>query len=112
MDSSAYSASFNMKYLLGPFTVGLVIPDGPPLGSALEAKYYDLTKNVLVPISIAFSTMRCDVMKIIYEFDDIMYNMFLLVLTLFMKLAAGVAPCLYCKLPIKEAFAVSILLCC
>ncbi|KAG2311501.1 hypothetical protein Bca52824_023058 [Brassica carinata] len=99
MDSSAYSASFNMKYLLGPFTVGLVIPDGPPLGSALEAKYYDLTKNVLVPISIAFSTMRCDVMKIIYEFDDIMYNMFLLVLTLFMKLAAGVAPCLYCNFP-------------
>ncbi|KAF8111464.1 hypothetical protein N665_0075s0010 [Sinapis alba] len=112
MGSAAYSTFFNMKYLLGPFTVGLIIPDGPPLGSALEAKYYDLTKNVLIPISIAFSTMRCDVIKIIYEFDDIMYNRFLLVLTLFIKLAAGVAPCLYCKLPIKEAFAVSILLCC
>lgn len=62
MGSAAYSTFFNMKYLLGPFTVGLIIPDGPPLGSALETKYYDLTKNVLIPISIAFSTMRCDLM--------------------------------------------------
>lgn len=71
MGSAAYSTFFNMKYLLGPFTVGLIIPDGPPLGSALETKYYDLTKNVLIPISIAFSTMRCDLMKNIYEFNDI-----------------------------------------
>ncbi|CAN8255062.1 unnamed protein product [Cochlearia groenlandica] len=112
MGSAAYSSFFNMKYLLGPFTIGLIIPDGPPFGSALEAKYYDLTMSVLIPISIAFSTMRCDVMKIIYEFDDIMYNIFLLALTLAMKLAAGVIPCLYCRLPVKEAFAVSILLSC
>lgn len=110
--SSAFSTFFNMKYLLGPFTIGLIVPDGPPLGSALEAKYYDLTVNVLIPISIAFSAMKCDVMKIIYEFDDIMYNVFLLFLTLVLKLAIGIAPCLCCKLPLKEAFAVSILLCC
>ncbi|VVB15403.1 unnamed protein product [Arabis nemorensis] len=82
-----------MKYLLGPFMIGLIIPEGPPLGSALEAKYYDLTMNVLLPISIAFSTMRCDVLKIIYEFDDIRYNMFLMALTLVLKLAAGTGPC-------------------
>ncbi|CAH2065383.1 unnamed protein product [Thlaspi arvense] len=110
--SAAYSSFFNMKYLLGPFTVGLIIPGGPPLGSALEAKYYDLTMDVLLPIAIAFSTMRCDIMKIIYEFDDIRYNMFLTALTLALKLAAGIAPCLYCKLPLNEAFAISILLSC
>ncbi|ESQ37525.1 hypothetical protein EUTSA_v10002941mg [Eutrema salsugineum] len=112
LGSAAYSEFFNMKYLLGPFTVGLIIPDGPPLGSTLETKYYDLTKSVLIPISIAFSTMRCDIMKIIYALDDIMYNMFLMALTLALKLAAGILPCLYCKLPLKEAFAVAILLSC
>ncbi|VVB10816.1 unnamed protein product [Arabis nemorensis] len=111
MASAAFSSFFNMKYLLGPFAIGLIIPEGPPLGSALEAKYYDLAMNVLIPISIACTTMRCDVMKIIYEFDDIMYNMFLVVLTLVLKLAAGVGPCLYCRLPLKDAIAVSILLC-
>ncbi|EOA25184.1 hypothetical protein CARUB_v10018495mg [Capsella rubella] len=109
--SAAYSSFFNMKYLLGPFFIGIIIPEGPPIGSALEAKYEALTMNVLIPISIAFSTMRCDVMKIIYQFDDIIYNIFLMVFTGVLKMAASMVPCLYCKVPFKEAIAASLLLC-
>lgn len=109
--SAAYSSFFNMKYLLGPFFIGLIIPEGPPIGSALEAKYEAFTVNVLIPISIAFSTMRCDVMKVIYQYDDINYNIFLMVFTGILKLAAGMVPCLYCKVPFKEALAASLLLC-
>ncbi|KAL1214840.1 Cation/H(+) antiporter 12 [Cardamine amara subsp. amara] len=109
--SAAYSVFFNMKYLLGPFLIGIIIPEGPPLGSALEAKYDALTMKVLTPISIAFSTMRCDVMKIIYAFDDITYNIFLMVFTGVLKMAASMLPCLYCSIPLKEAIAVGLLLC-
>ncbi|XP_010430977.1 PREDICTED: cation/H(+) antiporter 12-like [Camelina sativa] len=109
--SAVYSSFFNMKYLLGPFFMGIIIPEGPPIGSALEAKYEALTMNVLIPISIAFSTMRCDVMKIIYEYDDIMYNIFLIAFTGVLKMAAGMVPCLYCKVPLKESIAASLLLC-
>ena len=80
--------------VLGPVMIGLVIPEGPPLGSALEAKYEKLTLNVFLPISIAFSTMRCDITRIVYELDDILYNIFLMVLTIALKLVAGIAPCL------------------
>lgn len=111
MASTAYSVFFNMKYLLGPFLIGIIIPEGPPLGSALEAKYDALTMKVLTPISIAFSTMRCDIMKIIYEFDDIWYNIFLMGFTGFLKMVASMLPCLYCSVPLKEAISVGLLLC-
>ncbi|ESQ45930.1 hypothetical protein EUTSA_v10011078mg [Eutrema salsugineum] len=110
--SVVYSTFFNMKHVMGPFLIGLVIPEGPPLGSALEAKYEKLTMNVFSPLSIAFSAMRCDIMKIIYQLDDLIYNMFLMALTLVLKLVAGLVPCLYCRLPLRESIAVSILLSC
>lgn len=109
--SAAYTSFFNMKYLLGPFLLGLIIPEGPPIGSALEAKYEALTMNVLTPISITFSTMRCDVMKIVYQYDDIGYNIFLMLFTGVLKMLTGLVPCLYCKIPLKEAIAASLLLC-
>ncbi|KAG7559708.1 Cation/H+ exchanger [Arabidopsis thaliana x Arabidopsis arenosa] len=109
--SAAYTSFFNMKYLLGPFLLGLIIPEGPPIGSALEAKYEALTMNVLIPISITFSTMRCDVMKIVYQYDDIGYNIFLMLFTGVLKMLTGLVPCLYCKIPLKEAIAASLLLC-
>ncbi|ESQ37524.1 hypothetical protein EUTSA_v10002841mg [Eutrema salsugineum] len=112
MGSAVYSTAFHMKYLLGPLMIGLVIPEGPPLGSTLEDKYEKLTLNVFLPISIAFSTMRCDIMKIVYDLDEIIYNIFLMVLTLVLKLVAGIASCLYCKLPLTESIALSILLSC
>ncbi|KAL1214850.1 Cation/H(+) antiporter 12 [Cardamine amara subsp. amara] len=107
--STAYSMFFNQQYLLGPFLIGIVIPEGPPLGSSLEVKYDALTMNVLTPISIAFSTMRCDVMKIIYEFDDITYNIFLTVFTGVLKMVSSMLPCLYYRIPLKEAISAGLL---
>ncbi|CAA7025629.1 unnamed protein product [Microthlaspi erraticum] len=108
--SSVYTSFFNMKHVLGPLVIGLVIPEGPPLGSTLESKYEKLTTNVFLPIMIAISTMRCDGIRIFNEFNDIIYNIFLMVLTLTLKLIACLAPCLYYKLPLKESIAVSIIL--
>ncbi|XP_019101857.1 PREDICTED: cation/H(+) antiporter 10-like [Camelina sativa] len=108
--SAAYFAFFNMKYILGPLMIGLIIPEGPPLGSALEAKYEKLTMNIFLPISITVSTMRCDGIRILTEFNDIFVNIFLTVLTLVLKLVACLAPCLYYKLPLNESIAVSLIL--
>ncbi|CAA7025628.1 unnamed protein product [Microthlaspi erraticum] len=110
LGSSVYSVIFNMKYVMGPLLIGLVIPEGPPLGSALEAKYDKLTMNVFLPISITVSAMRCDGIRMFTEFGHIMYNVFLTVLTLVLKMVACLAPCLYYKLPLNESLAVSIIL--
>ncbi|CAH2065421.1 unnamed protein product, partial [Thlaspi arvense] len=110
LGSSYYSMLFNFKYVLGPLVIGLIIPEGPPLGSALEAKYEKLTMNVFLPITIIVSVMRCDGIRIFSEFNHIVYNVFLTVLTLILKLIACLAPCLYFKLPLNQSLAVSIIL--
>ncbi|CAH2065420.1 unnamed protein product [Thlaspi arvense] len=110
LGSSFYSMLFNLKYVLGPLVIGLIIPEGPPLGSALEAKYEKLTMKVFLPITITVSVMRCDGIRIFSEFNHIIYNVFLTVLTLFFKMVACLAPCLYFKLPLNESMAVSIIL--
>ncbi|XP_010536248.1 PREDICTED: cation/H(+) antiporter 10 [Tarenaya hassleriana] len=107
--SSVFTTFFNLKYVLGPILIGLVIPDGPPLGSTLEAKFEKVVKNVLLPIAISASLMRADITRIFYEFDDISYNIFLLVLMLILKLLGALLPCLYFKLPLKESMAVAII---
>lgn len=108
--SSVYSMLFNLKYVLGPLVIGLVIPEGAPLGSALEAKYEKLTMNVFLPISITVSVMRCDGIRMFSQFSDIVYNVFLTGLTLTLKLVACFVPCLYYKLPLNESVAISIIL--
>ncbi|EFH53632.1 cation/H+ exchanger [Arabidopsis lyrata subsp. lyrata] len=103
--SAVYFVSFNMKYILGPLMIGIIIPEGPPLGSALEAKFERLTMNVFLPISVTFSAMRCDGVRILNHFTDIFFNIFLTFLILVIKLVACLAPCLYYKLPLSESMA-------
>ncbi|XP_010541307.1 PREDICTED: cation/H(+) antiporter 11-like [Tarenaya hassleriana] len=111
LGSSAFTSSAKQKNVLGPLLVGLAIPDGPPLGSALEIKFEKLTTKVLLPISIAVSTMKGDMFKFLYELDDVLYNMFLVCLTLIVKWVASFLPCLYYKLPIRESSAIAVIMC-
>lgn len=101
--ASIYSTVFNQITVLGALLVGMAIPDGPPLGSALEAKFESLVTNVLFPISISVMTMKSDVLKVVIEFDDISFNIFLVGVTLVVKWIASFVPCLICKLPTRES---------
>ncbi|KAL1213370.1 Cation/H(+) antiporter 9 [Cardamine amara subsp. amara] len=101
--ASIYPSVFNQIHVLGALLVGLSIPDGPPLGSALEAKFESLVANVLFPISIAVMTMKGDVLKVVIEFDDITFNILLLGFTLVVKWIGYFVPCLIFKLPTRES---------
>lgn len=101
--ASIYSSFFNQIHVLGALMVGMAIPDGPPLGSALEAKFESLIANIFFPISIAVMTMKGDILRTLYAFDDISFNIFLVILTLVVKCTASFVPCLICKLPIRES---------
>ncbi|ESQ42253.1 hypothetical protein EUTSA_v10015722mg [Eutrema salsugineum] len=105
--ASIYTTFFNHIHILGALLVGMAIPDGPPLGSALEAKFESLTTNILFPISVAAMTMKGDILRLFYAFDDISVNMFLVGFTLFVKWIATFVPCLICKLPTRESIIVA-----
>lgn len=108
--ASMYTTYFNQINVLGALLVGMAIPDGPPLGSALEAKFESLATNIFFPISIAVITMKGDVIKALYAFDDISFNIFLVVFTLVVKWTAFFVPCLICKLPTRESIIVALIM--
>ncbi|KAL9280312.1 Cation/H(+) antiporter 9 [Arabidopsis thaliana] len=102
--ASIYLSVFNQMYILGALLVGLAIPDGPPLGSALEARFESLVTNIFFPISIAVMAMKADVVRALYSFDDISFNILLLGLTVVVKWTASFVPCLiFCELPTRES---------
>ncbi|CAN8252613.1 unnamed protein product [Cochlearia groenlandica] len=101
--ASIYTTFFNSIHVLGALLVGMAIPDGPPLGSALEAKFESLVTNIFFPISIAVITMKGDLLRVIYALDDIAFNIFLVFFTLVVKWVASFIPCLLCKLPTRES---------
>lgn len=90
--------------------VGMAIPDGPPLGSALEAKFESLATNVFFPISIAVMTMKGDIIRVLYAFDDISFNIFLVGFTLVLKWTASFVPCLIFKLPTRESIIIAMIM--
>ncbi|KAG2333509.1 hypothetical protein Bca4012_016891 [Brassica carinata] len=108
--ASIYTTFFNQIHVLGAFMVGIAIPDGPPLGSALEAKFESLATNVFFPISIAVMTMKGDIIRVLYAFDDISFNIFLVGFTLVLKWTASFVPCLIFKLPTRESIIIAMIM--
>ncbi|KNA13529.1 hypothetical protein SOVF_116090 [Spinacia oleracea] len=49
--------------IVGCWVVGAVVPDGPPLGSAIVSKFDTLVSGILVPFFITMSAMRANVFK-------------------------------------------------
>ncbi|KAJ4883685.1 Cation/H(+) antiporter 9 [Raphanus sativus] len=108
--ASICTSYFHQVHVLGAILVGMAIPDGPPLGSALEAKFEGLVTNIFFPISIVVMTMKADISKVFYAFDDITINIFLVGFTLVVKWTATFGSCLIFKLPTQESIILAIMM--
>ncbi|CAH8376850.1 unnamed protein product [Eruca vesicaria subsp. sativa] len=108
--ASIYTTYFHQINVLGAILVGMAIPDGPPLGSALEAKFEGLVANIFFPISIVVMTMKADISRVFFAFDDISINIFLVGFTLVIKWIATFGSCLIFKLPTKESIILAIMM--
>ncbi|GAV62451.1 LOW QUALITY PROTEIN: Na_H_Exchanger domain-containing protein, partial [Cephalotus follicularis] len=74
-------------YLYGPLVLGLVVPDGPPLGAAISSKLDTLASGLLYPTFLAVLFSSCTV-----------------------KIGAVMLPALYFNMPVKEAFVLGLIL--
>jgi len=103
---------FGLSLYFGPFFLGLAIPNGPPLGSAIVNKFNCFVSGVFLPIFITTCGMRTDLSLIKFNNTFMTINGFILVLTFVTKLAACLVPPLYSKMPINDALALALLLSC
>ena len=112
LSSLIFSHLFGDTIFLGPFILGLAIPDGPPLGSAIVNKLNCFVSDVFLPLYVTTCAMRVDLSLIKFNNSFMKINAIIIVLTFVAKMVACLVPLLYTKMPLNDALALALLLSC
>lgn len=103
------SVKINQEFILGAFILGLSVPEGPPLGSALVKKLQFFGTSFFLPIFVTTSVMKA---KIFMGFSSttVMTTGFVVLATHLVKMIACLIPALCCKMPITDALSLALIL--
>ncbi|OMO92990.1 Cation/H+ exchanger [Corchorus capsularis] len=96
--------------LVGPFMLGLAVPDGPPLGSALVEKLEPFVSGLLLPFFASACGMRFNVDDIINISPYAKSQSIAAVVTLFVKFLVSLALPLLCKMPTSDSLALALIM--
>ncbi|XP_062085648.1 cation/H(+) antiporter 24-like [Humulus lupulus] len=101
---------FGLAIANGPMWLGLVIPDGPPLGSMLVERVETIASEILMPFSFAFIGMYTDVSTIYVAWPTLKPLLAMVVIGYVAKIATTCLACLYFKMSWKDSLALSFIL--
>ncbi|KAI3944547.1 hypothetical protein MKW92_049876 [Papaver armeniacum] len=108
--SAFYTESIGEKAFSGAVLMGLAIPVGPPIASAIVEKLEFFVTLVLLPSFFIVACYPIDIFNIhLKKFAIIELLVFI---CSFMKLIAVLLPCLYCEMPFQDALSISLILNC
>ncbi|KAI4357621.1 hypothetical protein L6164_001558 [Bauhinia variegata] len=103
------SREIGQSFVLGPIILGLAVPEGPPLGSALVEKLELFGTWFLFPIFITTSMMKVD-LTLKFSFSSVSVVIAFLHLAHVVKLLACMVTAICCKMPIRDAFIIALIL--
>ncbi|EXB78524.1 Cation/H(+) antiporter 25 [Morus notabilis] len=98
---------FGLAIANGPMWLGLVIPDGPPLGSTLVERTETIATEILMPFSFAFIGMYVDVSNVGFVWPALKPLVAMTLIGYVTKILATVLACLYFKMPLRDSLALS-----
>ncbi|KAK3021016.1 hypothetical protein RJ639_045147 [Escallonia herrerae] len=107
--ASVFTHWVELLVLFGAFIVGLAVPAGPPLGSALVDKLEPFVSGLFVPIFITINTSRANFRTIFFDSSVYVYAILLPVLFL-AKLAGCMLPAFICKMPFNDVIALGLIM--
>ncbi|XP_038886568.1 cation/H(+) antiporter 12-like [Benincasa hispida] len=101
--------------VMGVYVLAMAIPEGAPLASTLVDRIECLVENAFMPIFVVTCALRADLSKISATTFDDLHNKLEIIL-LFVACTAKFLVCVlsskYCKLPFKDALALSLIFSC
>ncbi|KAL5755991.1 hypothetical protein ACOSP7_020414 [Xanthoceras sorbifolium] len=101
---------FGKFMLLAPYVLGLAVPHGPPLGSALVEKFDSMAQNLFLPLFVTGCSMRVKSMNI-FANSMTTINAAMVIVALLVKFVVCFLPQLYEKMPMKDALALAFIMC-
>ncbi|KAG5109514.1 hypothetical protein JHK82_038737 [Glycine max] len=101
----------NQTVLGGVLLVGLLVPEGPPLGSELVKQLEMFNTWFLVPIFVTCCAMKVDVSTPISS-ELVLVVVTIVVVVHLVKMLITVGICRYCNMPKTDGFCLALLLSC
>lgn len=116
--SSYASYRFGFFGLFGPFVLGMAIPEGPPLGTAIIKKIDTFVNGIFMPTFMTTCAMRVDLKdlmswrnKVDGSVDVLMVQALVIVTVCFVsRFVACMIPPLRQELPLKDAVSLSLIM--
>ncbi|PON96880.1 DNA-directed DNA polymerase [Trema orientale] len=109
MASSIFSEAIDQQVYMAPYILGLAIPEGPPLGSAIASKLDCFVSGVFVPLYVTTSVLRADLRR--FKFDTLTTSSIILVMvTTVSKFIACFMSCTYYEMPMLDSWALSFIM--
>ncbi|KAJ0006820.1 hypothetical protein Pint_29637 [Pistacia integerrima] len=102
---------FNKYSLIVIYVLGLAVPKGPPLGSALVEKFECIASGLFLPIFVTTCSMRLQRLTPNFKNEMVKEHVVFATTTLLVKFLSCLGPLLYKKMHKRDALAVSLLLC-
>ncbi|XP_031247705.1 cation/H(+) antiporter 4-like [Pistacia vera] len=96
---------------LGPYVLGLAIPDGPPVGSTLVERLETMINHIFLPMLFATAGMRVEKLFFIIRNHISIITISNAAMAITVKLGACLLPPLYYNMPLKDAFTIAIIMC-
>ncbi|GMI92868.1 cation/H+ exchanger 4 [Hibiscus trionum] len=110
MVSHKFTEDLRVFFVIGPFLVGLAVPDGPPLGSALVEKLEPVTSGFLMPLYAATCGMRIDFANLRQPSSFAKHQVIAAVVTIIVKFGVSFLVSFLCNIPTRDCLAFAALM--
>ncbi|KAJ7982294.1 Cation/H(+) antiporter like [Quillaja saponaria] len=110
--SGLLTDQINQTMLLGPFILGLAVPAGPPLGSAVVRKIETFTEGILMPIFTSVCAIKVNLTHVVKEKEVFFLDTILFAVTFLIKVISTLVPALIFKIPSKDGLALALIMSC
>ncbi|KAF2319221.1 hypothetical protein GH714_014050 [Hevea brasiliensis] len=107
--SSSVGDSVGLDYLLGPLTLGLVIPAGSPLATSLTAKLDTIVSGLLIPLLYTYCASKFNLWIFISHFNDALIFQIAFI-GYAIKLIATAALIIFIKIDYRDAVTLALIL--
>ncbi|XP_077245774.1 cation/H(+) antiporter 15-like [Tasmannia lanceolata] len=103
------SESIGQQPVFGPFVLGLVIPDGPPLGDAILERLDAIISGVFFPLYFALVGFELNLFAI-HDRKIVAVIALMFLMGSIAKITGIFLSALYCKVPFREALALGFMM--
>ncbi|KAG4923249.1 Cation/H(+) antiporter 15 [Glycine soja] len=106
--SAFISELIGQHFIMGPIILGLAVPEGPPIGTALLSKLETICMGFLYPIYLAVNGLQTDIFKI--DLQSLWIVGLILMVAFVVKIGAVMLPGYFYNLPMKQCCVIGLLL--